>query len=348
MEYISYKAVSDNGTGINTASYINSTEYSLLYDSINYNIWFGSSPKDQIEISVFNRNKELVSWTPIEQSQSFVKDSIVVAGEFQTLTSSYTNGLQQFSTYSYNKFVSNYILYKNQHLLRDVAQDLSQSFGLVSGSFEVGYNFIRNVAGDIKSPLIIKEISTSRRELKLIPSITSSIDYISFCQKKIVVLDISAIYIEFLKNFSADTIYSETKTSNSSEIESLKHIFSLSNDGEVSNFINNLYEDDIKYFSSIEHPYAANVSEISRRIGIRNRFQNYLLTNLNSITTFESLDLIYSGIVKEIINSKFSAVESPGDSQNLKVKEYLYSIFTNKFYSIYSDFYRKEYNEKYY
>ena len=75
------------------------------------------------------------------------------------------------------KALSGDTVMQNQKILVNPSEQLSSSFNIQSGSYYITYNFTREMAGTLVNPLVIKEISPSRKELKLVPLNTFSNSY---------------------------------------------------------------------------------------------------------------------------------------------------------------------------
>lgn len=185
MEFTSYQIVSDNSASLNTGSYLNRTEYSLFTNGFATDLWYGVSDKDVVEFGVWDRENNLVGWDILHNSKSYTQ-----------ITRSYLNALDFPTTYSYSELISELILYKNSKILVNPPEDLSSSLGLYNGSFYFVYNFTRDMAGHRDNPLVIKDISPSRRELKLVPLNTTDASYEAFCKKQVLVRDVSPLYLD--------------------------------------------------------------------------------------------------------------------------------------------------------
>ena len=144
MEFTSYQLVGQNTASLNTGSYLNRVEYSLFTKGFASDLWYGFSSNDAIELGVWDRNENLLGWQTINQSKSY-----------NAVTLSYTNTLNFPVTYSYLELNPDFTLYKNQKILVNPAEELSSSFHILSGSYFLTYNFVREMAGTITNPLVI-------------------------------------------------------------------------------------------------------------------------------------------------------------------------------------------------
>jgi hypothetical protein len=265
MEFTSYQLVGHNTASLNTGSYLNRVEYSMFSKGFTTDMWYGFSANDAIEVGVWDRENNLVAWNTVHQSKSY-----------NNITLSYINTLNYPVTYSYRELKPDFVIYKNDKILVSPSAELSSSFGLVSGSYFVTYNFIREMAGNPSEPLVIKDISPSRKELKLVPLSASTAAFAAFCQKKVLVSDVSSLYIELLRGCPYSTIYNQVASLYPKEIETLKSVFFLTSDASTVTFLKNLYE-DLYLYSRTSNASNVTVTDLIRVQGIQTYFINYLL-----------------------------------------------------------------------
>jgi len=91
--------VSDNTSSLNTASYLNRTEHSLLVNGFTSDLWYGYSPNDAIELSVWDRSNNFIGWNVITQSNKYIDVQL-----------SYLNTVDISVPYSYTELQSDFIL----------------------------------------------------------------------------------------------------------------------------------------------------------------------------------------------------------------------------------------------
>ena len=278
MDFTSYQLISDNTSSLNMGAYLNSTEYDIFVQGYTSDLWYGFSVNDVIEIGIWNRDKSFIGWTVIDKPKNF-----------NEVTLSYINTLNFPVNYSYSELITNFILYKNEKILVDPIEQVSSSFGITSGSYLLTYNFTKNMAGSISEPLVIKDISPSRTELKLVPLTTSSFQYGAFCRREVLMSDVSPLYLQSVKNCPYEQIYNQISNAYVSEINTIKTVFFLSTDGAVITFLKELYEDFSTYTTN---PIGTNFEEpeiiignLLRIQGIRTYFTNYLMANYDAIAT---------------------------------------------------------------
>lgn len=340
MEFTSYPLVAANTSSLNTGSYLNRTEYTLFVNGYKPDLWFGFSANDVIEYGVWDRQKNFVGWNVLNQSKSF-----------QEVTLSYLNTLDFPVTYSYSELLTDFTLYKNEKVLVNPAEELMQTTGQTEGSYFFVYNFTREMAGTINNPLVIKEISPSRRELKLVPLSGSALAYDAFCRKKILLRDVSPLYLQTIKTCPYEKIYAEVNPLYSPEINTIKQLFYLNTDGAMVRFLKNLYEDFLIYTTvpTITSDGASSSNDRLIRIqGIQTYFTNYLLSNSDTVLDFRDIDVHFNGFVSASIERKFSPIGPHPSEQYVKAKSFIYDFFTKFYYQPISDRLAGTYNEKYY
>lgn len=339
MEFTSYEMVATNTASLNTGSYFNNVEYSLFVKGFTPDLWYGLSSNDVIELSVWDRDKNFIGWNVLNQSKSY-----------SSTTLTYLNSLNFPVTFSYSELNPEFILYKNSGILVNPTEELSASFSVLTGSYYLDYNFTREMAGNINSPLIIKEISPSRKELKLIPIGASTPSYTAFCKKKIILSDVSPLYLDSVKNCLYDQIYSKINQNYRAEINTIKEVFFLQTDGAVINFLHNLYEDLYIYTTVPKSKGSIEVvtSSLSRIQGIKSYFTNYLLSNTNEIVDFSDIDNRFNVAASASIERKFAPIGKTPAKQYVDAKAFVYDFFTKYFYQPISDVLTQTYKEKYF
>ena len=338
MIFSSYQLISENSTSLNTGSYLTQTEHLMFVNENKPDIWYGVSERDAIELGVWSRNKKLLNWSTIYQNKEYVP-----------VTLSYTDPLNFPVTYSYNELNSEFVFYRHEKILVNPIEQLSSSFNILSGSYFLTYNFIREMAGNENSPLVIKDISPSRKEIKLIPMGNSTLAYDAYCHKKVLISDISPLYINSIKNCPYDEIYSQLLENFPEEINTIRNVFFLTSEDSIIQFFKNLYEDQWIYNSSLESAIDFNLkSDIIRLQGIKTYFINFLLQNSSKIIGFEELDDYFKGYVSASIERKFSMLGANPIQPYINAKTAVYDFFVKYFYSPISKKLAKEYNNKYY
>lgn len=332
--------VAETTNSLNTGSYLTRGDYSLFVNGFTTDLWYGFSSNDVIELGVFDYNQNQIAWGILNQDKSY-----------NTLNYSYLNTLDVPVTYSYSEIKPDFIIYKNDKILVSPPAQLSESFGISSGSYVLSYNFTREMAGTPTSPLVVKEISPSRKELKLVPVGISTPQYDAFCKKNVLMSDISPLYIQYTKNCPYDKIYAQISSLYISEILTIKSLFFINTDGGLIQFFRNLYEDYVVYTNSptdSDNNIIGDPDKLIRIQGIRTYFSNYIRSNSNNIVEFSTIDSNFELFVKIAIERKFSPLGKRLGSQYIKAKSFIYDFFTKYYYTLITKSLASLYVEKYF
>jgi PKD repeat protein len=303
-------------------------------------LWFGLSEYDVIEVGLWDRDKNGLGWAIAHQSKSY-----------DTVTASYFNTQNNVVTYSYQELKPDYILYKTKAVLVDPASQVSESFNIPSGSYFITYNTTREMAGSPINPLVIKDISPSRKEVKLYPLSSFNDSYTAFCQHKFLMNDVSSLYLQSLKKCPYGNIYNQVSPFYTQEINTIKGLFFIPSDGGMLTFFRNIYEDFLMY-SSTPVVSVSGLEVVSQNFirvqGINTYFNNYLLSNSTAIVDFDVLDTHFSGFVSASVERKFSAAGLHPSEEYVRAKAFVYDYFTKYFYTPISTALRAAYNDKYF
>lgn len=312
---------------ISSASYLNESDKNIFIKKTQKEFWYGISEKDSIEFSVYDLNKNLLSWKSFEN-----------IGEYKTTVSTYYDDKNQSIPYEYKQFLFDLPLYKTEKILVDPVLHISQS-NLPYGSYIIGYQFTRYIAGSPKNPLIIKDISPSKTEIKLIPSSQPTQEYNAFCLNKVSLDDVSSLYLQLLKECPYDKIYKNSQPSNEKNISLIKNMFFIPSDGKFVEFLKFIYEDFIQYSTSNgkNNPFL-------RIQGIKTYFNNFLISNTDSIFKFEEIKGEFEKSVNKRLDILFINFKS---EQYGFARQYIFEVFTKYyFYEIHS-LLETKYNEKF-
>ena len=341
MEFTSYQLVENNSSSLNTGSYLNRTECSLFVKGYSSDLWYAYSSNDVMELGLWDRDGNLLNWKTLNQSKNY-----------NNITLSYTNTLNLSVPYSYSELNPIFIQYKNEKILVSPPEQLTSSFNVQDGSYFLTYNFTREMAGTNLNPLVIKEISPSRKELKLVPLSGSNDTYNAFCNKKVLISDISPLYIKSFGNCFYEQIYNQISPLYQDQINTVKSIFFLNTDGEMVTFLRNLYEDIFVYTTTpIRGPTfdVQNITGSAIRIqGIRTYFNNYLLSNSNKIVDFSDINNQFQIYVSASIERKFAPIGTHPSQQYVDSKIFVYDFFTKYYFTPVSEVLSSTYKEKYF
>ena len=310
---------------IHSNIYLNETDASLIYVSQSADIWFGISTNDVIEVGVYSTDDQtLLNWGTVGRDK-----------QFQTATLTYLNTLDNVNQYSYTELVAPFTIYKNESILLKPSEDLA-SVGVTEGSYVVSYNFTREMAGTILEPLIIKDISSTRTEIKLIPQGKSNARYDSFCIKKFPIKDVAPVLLSISKDIPYDKIYAEMSSLSQYKngIDFLKFMFFLSNDGSVVGFLKNLYEDYIKYtyLAPTQTTGGADSATITRTQGIRTYYNNFLLQSYELVANFTEIENKFISFVNLRLGQRFGQFTNLIEQGYKDARQFCYDFFVVYFY----------------
>lgn len=336
MNFTSYQLVGNNSSSLNSASYFNQTEYSLFINSFIPDLWFGYSAQDVIEISAWDRQNNFIGWDVFNQSKSY-----------NEVTLSYLNPQNLSSNYSYKELQNDFLLYNNSAILVTPSEAVTNISGMTSGSYYLTYNFTREMAGTNLNPLIIKDVSPSRTELKLIPLSGSDNVYTAFCKQQILLQNVTPKYLQFIESCPYSAIYSSISSQYVNEIDTIKSLFYLNTDGAMIDFLKNLYEDRIIY-TAIPTQNGSISSHLITIQGIKTYFTNYLLSNSDTILNFSDIDNNFNSFVSASVIQKFTPIGSNTEVQYVNAKQFIYDFFTKFYYQPISNELADSYNKQYY
>lgn len=316
---IPYPYLSSGSFHFSSGSYLNQQETFLFVNGFDVDLWYGFADTDIIELSVFDLDQNQLDWQTLDSEK-----------EFRTISLSYVDTFNKLVSYSYNELLTDLILFKNEKILVDPAQQISSSFGLGNGSYLVSYNFMREMAGSPTASLLIKDISPSRKELKIIPSGPNDARYQAFCEKQFVIKDVAPLLLQLTTNCPVDQIYAFVAPANQDAINFLKNLLFLQTDGQFTNFLRHLYE-DLNTFSST--PTALGSTTQTKRIqGIRTYFQNNLLSNYETISSWDEVGKAFSDFTTYRIQVLFQQYGPQTGADWLNAQQFLHDFFYINFY----------------
>jgi len=295
-------------------------------------LWYGLSAKDVVEIGLWDRTENQLGWDILYQSKSY--DAVTV---------SYLDSKNNSVTYSYKELIPDFILNKTNNLLVDPTNNISSSFSIFSGSFNLTYNLTREMAGSPTIPLVITDIAPSRTEVKLLPLSASDDSYTAFCQHQVLIQDASPLYISSLTSCPYGKILSVVTPLYTNQISTIRNLFFISSEGGIELFFRNIYEDLLMYSSN-----TFGVQNFIRIQGIKTYFTNYLLSNGDTIVNFSDIDSNFGALVSASIERKFVSVGKNPPQEYVNAKEFVYDFFTKYFYTPISNTLQTTYNDKYF
>lgn len=262
----------DLSYGIVSASYFSKDLQSLYEQQIlNSQEFFGDSDDDILELSIYNSNQEPILFNRVIPKTTYS----VVQGSYRDINGNLKN-------YNVKNPITNYAIYGNELLLHSQF-DLKIN-ELNPGQYYVLYNPIRNIAGNVKNRLFIKEISPSRTELRLsfafntTSNETNRLDSIkisSFADKKFVFLQVVDELIPIVNKNPIDQSF--TFESNTFNYIKYAQLLGLKSAAQLQEFINSVYTG---YNKTVNLSDSADtvVSENSIFVGVSDQIKNFIYT----------------------------------------------------------------------
>ena len=202
-----FLTISSNSGSLNSGSYFIQSDLDIFNDVPFQEYYFGNSEQDVVEFSVYDIDGNINVWKYLPVNPTY-----------NVINKTYRDVDNVLQTYSYKNYQSSYVISFNKNILLDTLNDFSSS-GIISGNHVSSYNFIRNVGGNQDYQLYVKDISPSRKEVKLTPSFkldTSNeenvlvfLQYEAFARKSVLIRDTIPLFNYFLDSYQ---IYKNNET----------------------------------------------------------------------------------------------------------------------------------------
>jgi hypothetical protein len=291
MSSFNYPLVSENSASFQSASFITSEERENIYQTTVQNKRFGSLKNEIIEFSAFDLENNLVGWNRVEN-------------EIKTtpITRSYFDLDRNLIQYSFDLVENGYLSLTNGQYQEEnpgqigvsVADDLND-LNLGTGNYKVQYILLKDEVGDVSEKMYIKEISPSRKELKLSlqnnPSTNLLNRFINANSDRVLVSEIISPLTEFINSARLDETYFDiANDSDERLITEIKFFYSLHRDIDMINFIDNMF-----------------VSNSDVVVTIKYQFENWLFSNYDVFQSFDDIRTFYREIAENVI--VFSLIE---------------------------------------
>lgn len=309
-----YNYINFDENGLNTGpvscSYF-SKDIQSLYEQtyLNSDKFFGQSESDIVEFSLYNNSQELISF-----------NRLIPKTTFSIINGSYYDINNKLISYNFAKPFTNYFKFEN-NILIDTKFNLN-SIGVSPGLYYLLYNFIRNVAGNNKNRLVIKEISPNRTELRLSfafnPSLSNenaleATKISAFSDKKFLFLLISDLVNKIIDENPISTNFKQ----NSSEFNYNEIIqnLGLKSIGELEKFIIETYVgfDKIQLLSKNNSDQL--IQESLKFIGIDDQLKNFTYTYNNYEFTQQEILLAFETIITKVSQDRILQKTSINEAQ---------------------------------
>lgn len=287
-----YKTISTNVDSVNSGSFYDQSDLDNILSGSSIDKYFGTSEQDIIEFSVYDIDGNLQIW-----------NTIPVNPIYNVVSKTYKDVDQNVLTYNYKQYNSGYIISFNRDILYDTLTNLSSS-NITSGNHIVSYNNIRNIGGTPDYPLIIKNISVSRKELQLIPSFKTninneaesliSLELEAFATKKFLIRDIIPVLTQQLDGYQIYTQSDELIKNNKQTFQIMKSTFGFRTDLDVINFLNETYTGFTKQIQGNDSQIIYDVFD-----GILGYLKNWLYTYYKNVESTTQLQARFQYIINK-------------------------------------------------
>jgi hypothetical protein len=318
MKFSSFKFIFENAStsSLTAASFFDEYQVNNLIDNTSQkNIFFGKSEKDLIEINIYNLDQKLVTSSYIDG------DEEGSTKRFVPYTQSYTSITNEKITYSYEDFVSNFVIPETRgspvssSIFVDV-EEVFESLGLQDGNYTVSFVPTRNVVGDNKNPkqkLIIDAVSPSRKEIALIPtskkgaadvdSTKLNEEFEMFSNSLIKPRFIDDELFSRLSKIQFYFKYIEAAEQSPDIVNRIKFFYSFKTDLNLANFISDIY------YGVLAGKYKTGGDISNRKIdSIYDQFKNTLLSNYNNAVSFQEIKDAFYSIFVFVLNKELNQI----------------------------------------
>jgi len=325
-----FPTISSNSGSLNSGSYFLQNDLDTFVDVPFQEYYFGNSEQDIIEFSVYDIDGNINIWKYLPVSTTYT-----------VLNKTYKDVDNNTLTYNYKQYNSSYTIAFNKNILLSTLQDFSGS-NINSGNHVASYNFIRNVAGNPDYQLYIKEISPSRREIKLTPSfkldltseenILINLQYQAFARKAVLIRDTIPLFNYFLDSYQIYKNSDSLINNNKPIFTLLRTNFGFKSDADILAFLDDTYNGfNRPYVNSQNGQLIQNSFE-----GTKNYIKDWLYTYYKSIYSFEQIKTQFKYIVQKSISLRLNQINSYYTSNielTTQVENFIIDLFFTNFIS---------------
>jgi hypothetical protein len=340
-----FPTISSNSGSLNSGSYFLQSDLDNFIDDPFQEYYFGNSEQDIVEFSVYDINGNINYWKYLPLSPTY-----------NVLNKTYKDVDNRTLSYSYKQYNSSYTISFNKNILFNVLNDLSSS-NINSGNHVVSYNFIRNVAGNPKYQFLIKEISNSRREIKLTPSFKLDVtneenvliylQYQSFVRKSALIRDTIPLFNYFLDSYEIYKDSDKLINDNKEIFSLLRTNFGFKSDADVLSFLDDTYNGfNRPFINSQNGQLIQNTFE-----GTKNYIKDWLYTNYRSIYSFDEIKNQFSYIVQKSVSIRLNQLNSyyvKNNDLTNKIENFIIDLFFTNFISVTVDAVKNYHDNKLY
>ena len=293
------------------------------------NFPFGQSEQDYIRFGVYNLE------------DTFITSSVIYSeGSYSSITSSYYDVFNQFITYSYKKYTTDFVILgtETQSLFFDVSKNLN-NLGIQNGNYKIYIELGRNIVGEESGPenkLSVNVVSNTRKEIGLIPKTLRgteskiNTEFELFSNNLILIKEIADGLLFGMSAPQMYQIYNNAVLLDPIGADALKFNYSFKRDVDVVSFLNDIYYGVRRGMLKSSGQYATN--DI---IGIYDQFKNWLYQNYESGYSFEGVRDYYYSLFLYVIDQELNRITNTKPDTYPQIVEFLQAIFYNNiFYPI--------------
>lgn len=298
-----YKTISTNVDSVNSGSFYDQADLDTILSGSSVDKYFGASEQDVVEFSVYDIDGNLQVW-----------NNVPVNPIYNVVNKTYKDVDQKVLTYNYKQYNSGYIISFNRDILFDTLTHLSSS-NITNGNHIVSYNSIRNIGGTPEYPLIIKNISVSRKELQLIPSFKTDVndevqslinlELEAFATKKFLIRDIIPVLTQKLDGYQIYAQSEELIKNNKQTFQIMKATFGFRTDLDVINFLNETYIGFTKPIQGNDNQIIYDVFD-----GILVYLKNWLYTYYKNVESAAQLQAHFQYIINKATEIRLRKVNT--------------------------------------
>jgi hypothetical protein len=314
-------------SSLSYGSFLNQEDLKFYTNNlISRNIPFGRFEEDYIRFGVYNLDN------------SFITSSTIYSkGEYSYHTSSFYDVFNQFTTYSYKKYNTDYVILgtETQSLFFDVSRNLN-NLSIQNGNYKIYIELGREVVGSERNTdnrLTVSAISTSATEIGLTPKSLRTdrtklnSDFEVFCNSQVRINEIADDLIFGLSKPEIYRIYTEVSRQNPSGSNELKFNYSFKTEADVVSFLNDIYYGVKKGNLRSNGQYANNDV-----LGIYDQFKNWLYQNYEVGYTFSFIRDYYYSLFLYIVDQELNRITNKKPDTYPQIVEFLQTIFYNNIF----------------
>ncbi|MHA2407967.1 MAG: hypothetical protein ACXACA_06320, partial [Candidatus Ranarchaeia archaeon] len=270
-----------------------------------------------IEFSAFDLENKLLGWNRVQNETTITP-----------ITRSYFELDRTLIDYNFNLIETGYLVLNNGEFQKTGSSQIAVSpaddlndIGFDSGNYKVQYQLIKDEIGNDNEGLFIKEISPSRKELKLAVQNNASLDlideFVNANSDNVRVSEVISQIIFGINSARLDEIYFEVAERDDTSVRlstEIKFFYSLPRDIDVINFIDQLF-----------------VSNNDVIVTIKYQFENWLFSNFKKFKSFDEIRATYKSLIQQIVRFQLTEKSTLKTEQFEEYVGFFVEVFDNVF-----------------